>query len=101
MALKDAVEGNLKIQLLWCDSAMPGCILLVDELDGKYGFRAVNGRCFLDATSQQSAHTIEYGVPQRTKRMLPARWSLTRSGRVTRWAEVPIANALSCCEPNN
>ena len=41
---------------------MSGCVVLVDELDGKYGFRAINGCCFLDAMFQQSAHTFDSRV---------------------------------------
>lgn len=78
MGLKQAVEGDFEVQLLGCDSPMPGCILLVDEFDSKYGLGAVNGCCFLYTASQQSAQLVERETRQHTKRMLPDQWSSTQ-----------------------
>lgn len=59
MAVQQAVEGDLEIQLFGGNSPMPDCIFLVNEFDGKYGLGAVDGCCFLYTTAQQSARFVE------------------------------------------
>ena len=95
MALQQTVESYLEVQLLGCDSAMSSYVFLMDELDGKYGVWAVNGRCFFDTVSQQSAQIAESQARRRTKRMRLALSSSRRCGTGARSAAVPAGNGQS------